>query len=96
MNENDARLKAYMKASGLLKTTEDSKIESSNQTVQNSSGQINLPSNVRLEKNENANPEKDSIYRRVAKLFLIYHLNKLKKSFQKLLRFVVLTQMKQL
>ena len=79
MNENDARLKAYMKASGLLKTTEDSKIESSNQTVQNSSGQINLPSNVRLEKNENANPEKDSIYRRVAKFLLLIGIDEAAK-----------------
>lgn len=77
MNENDARLKAYMKASGLLKTTEDSKIESSNQTVQNSSGQINLPSNVRLEKN--ANPEKDSIYRRVAKFLLLIGIDEAAK-----------------
>ena len=79
MNENDARLKAYMKASGLLKTTEDSKIESSNQTVQNSSGQINLPSNVRLEKKENANPEKDSIYRRVAKFLLLIGIDEAAK-----------------
>ena len=66
MNENNNRLNAYMKASGLLKTTEDAPKENLD-----SQTRINLPSNVRLEKNENVNPEKDSIYRRVAKFLLL-------------------------
>ena len=49
MNENDARVKAYMKAAGLIKTTDE--------TSQKDDLSIKLPSNVRLEKNENANPE---------------------------------------
>ena len=47
MNENDARVKAYMKAAGLIKTTDD--------TSKKEDLSIKLPSNVRLEKNENAN-----------------------------------------
>ena len=71
MNENDARVKAYMKAAGLLKTTEE--------TPKKDDLSIKLPSNVRLEKNENANPEKDSIYRRVAKFLLLIGIDEAAK-----------------
>ena len=71
MNENDARVKAYMKAAGLIKTTEDS--------PKKEDLSIKLPSNVRLEKNENANPEKDSIYRRVAKFLLLIGIDEAAK-----------------
>ena len=71
MNENDARLKAYMKAAGLIKTTEE--------TPKNDDLSIKLPSNVRLEKNENANPEKDTIYRRVAKFLLLIGIDEAAK-----------------
>ena len=71
MNENDARVKAYMKAAGLIKTTDE--------TSQKDDLSIKLPSNVRLEKNENANPEKDSIYRRVAKFLLLIGIDEAAK-----------------
>ena len=71
MNENDARLKAYMKAAGLIKTTEE--------IPKNDDLSIKLPSNVRLEKNENANPEKDTIYRRVAKFLLLIGIDEAAK-----------------
>ena len=71
MNENDARVKAYMKAAGLIKTTEE--------TSKKDDLSIKLPSNVRLEKNENANPEKDSIYRRVAKFLLLIGIDEAAK-----------------
>ncbi|MBO5850569.1 MAG: hypothetical protein J6Q47_04745 [Paludibacteraceae bacterium] len=71
MNENDARVKAYMKAAGLIKTTEDS--------PKKEDLSIKLPSNVRLEKNDNANPEKDSIYRRVAKYLLLIGIDEAAK-----------------
>lgn len=71
MNENDARVKAYMKAAGLIKTTDE--------TSQKEDLSIKLPSNVRLEKNENANPEKDSIYRRVAKFLLLIGIDEAAK-----------------
>ena len=71
MNENDARLKAYMKAAGLIKTTEE--------TSKKDDLSIKLPSNVRLEKNNNANPEKDSIYRRVAKFLLLIGIDEAAK-----------------
>ena len=71
MNENDARVKAYMKAAGLIKTTEDS--------PKKEDLSIKLPSNVRLEKNDNANPEKDSIYRRVAKFLLLIGIDEAAK-----------------
>ena len=74
MNENNNRLNAYMKASGLLKTTEDAPKENLD-----SQTRINLPSNVRLEKNENVNPEKDSIYRRVAKFLLLIGIDEAAK-----------------
>jgi flagellar motor switch protein FliG len=60
-----------MKASGLIKTTEDS--------PKKDNLSIKLPSNVRLEKNENANPEKDSIYRRVAKFLLLIGIDEAAK-----------------
>ena len=71
MNENDARVKAYMKAAGLIKTIDE--------TSQKDDLSIKLPSNVRLEKNENANPEKDSIYRRVAKFLLLIGIDEAAK-----------------
>ena len=71
MNENDARVKAYMKAAGLIKTTEE--------TSKKDDLSIKLPSNVRLEKNNNANPEKDSIYRRVAKFLLLIGIDEAAK-----------------
>ena len=71
MNENDARVKAYMKAAGLIKTTDD--------TSKKEDLSIKLPSNVRLEKNENVNPEKDSIYRRVAKFLLLIGIDEAAK-----------------
>ena len=71
MNENDARVKAYMKAAGLIKTTDD--------TSKKEDLSIKLPSNVRLEKNDNANPEKDSIYRRVAKFLLLIGIDEAAK-----------------
>ena len=71
MNENDARLKAYMKAAGLIKTTEE--------TSKKDDLSIKLPSNVRLEKNNNANPEKDTIYRRVAKFLLLIGIDEAAK-----------------
>ena len=71
MNENDARVKAYMKAAGLLKTTEE--------TPKKDDLSIKLPSNVRLEKNNNANPEKDTIYRRVAKFLLLIGIDEAAK-----------------
>ena len=71
MNENDARVKAYMKAAGLIKTTEE--------TSKKDDLSIKLPSNVRLEKNNNANPEKDTIYRRVAKFLLLIGIDEAAK-----------------
>ena len=71
MNENDARLKAYMKGSGLIKTTEES-LEKNDLTIK-------LPSSVRLEKNDNHNSEKDSIYRRVAKFLLLIGIDEAAK-----------------
>lgn len=75
MKENDNRINAYMKAAGLLKTTE----ESPNVATSDSQTTIKLPANVRLEKNENANPEKDSIYRRVAKFLLLIGIDEAAK-----------------
>lgn len=75
MKENDNRLNAYMKSAGLLKTTE----ESPNVATSDSQTTIKLPANVRLEKNENANPEKDSIYRRVAKFLLLIGIDEAAK-----------------
>lgn len=75
MKENDNRLNAYMKSAGLLKVTEDSL----NENNSDSQSYIKLPSNIRLEKNENANPEKDSIYRRVAKFLLLIGIDEAAK-----------------
>lgn len=75
MKENDNRINAYMKAAGLLKITE----ESPNVATSDSQTTIKLPANVRLEKNENANPEKDSIYRRVAKFLLLIGIDEAAK-----------------
>ncbi len=71
MKENDNRINAYMKASGLLKTTEKPSVENDLS--------IKLPSNVRLEKNDKVNPEKDSIYRRVAKFLLLIGIDEAAK-----------------
>ena len=70
MNENN-RTNVYMKAYGLIKTTEESS--------KKDDLSIKLPSNVRLEKNNNANPEKDSIYRRVAKFLLLIGIDEAAK-----------------
>ena len=70
MNENN-RTNVYMKAYGLLKTTEES--------TKKDDLSIKLPSNVRLEKNNNVNPEKDSIYRRVAKFLLLIGIDEAAK-----------------
>ena len=75
MKENDNRLNAYMKSAGLLKVTEDSL----NENNSDSQSYIKLPSNVRLEKNENVNSEKDSIYRRVAKFLLLIGIDEAAK-----------------
>ena len=75
MKENDNRLNAYMKSAGLLKVTEDSLNENSS----DSQSYIKLPSNIRLEKNENVNSEKDSIYRRVAKFLLLIGIDEAAK-----------------
>ena len=75
MKENDNRLNAYMKSAGLLKVTEDSL----NENNSDSQSYIKLPSNIRLEKNENANSEKDSIYRRVAKFLLLIGIDEAAK-----------------
>lgn len=75
MKENDNRLNAYMKSAGLLKVTEDSL----NENNSDSQSYIKLPSNIRLEKNENVNPEKDSIYRRVAKFLLLIGIDEAAK-----------------
>lgn len=75
MKENDNRLNAYMKSAGLLKVTEDSL----NENNSDSQSYIKLPSNIRLEKNENVNSEKDSIYRRVAKFLLLIGIDEAAK-----------------
>lgn len=75
MKENDNRLNAYMKSAGLLKVTEDSL----NENNSDSQSYIKLPSNIRLEKNENINSEKDSIYRRVAKFLLLIGIDEAAK-----------------
>lgn len=75
MKENDNRLNAYMKSAGLLKVTE----YSLNENNSDSQSYIKLPSNVRLEKNENVNSEKDSIYRRVAKFLLLIGIDEAAK-----------------
>lgn len=75
MKENDNRLNAYMKSAGLLKVTEDSL----NENNSDSQSYIKLPANVRLEKNENVNSEKDSIYRRVAKFLLLIGIDEAAK-----------------
>ena len=76
MKENDNRINAYMKASGLLKTTK----ESSKQNFTDSQPTINLPSNVYLKAKKNSdNNEKDSIYRRVAKFLLLIGIDEAAK-----------------